>query len=328
MSIADTSSVRPRVEPVLVTLPDSCRLAARLFGSEGAPSVLFVAGGDGTMLQWRGLIPDLCVDDAERELFAAAGCRVSLADGLWVAVYDARGCGWSSRSHGVCSTPGVAAGDALALAAALFGGPFHLVGHGVGAAVALELALAAGRLVRSLTLISALVGGDGSRSAGGMRARRAADGAACAEDGVAREAGVVRAEDRVARAGDDVSRCFAPAFAAAHPELVAHIAAEARDTARGEAELVRHGFNGMTAAEARAELLASLDVRARLGDVTAPTLVIHGEHDAVVPPGDGQALTEGIPGARLLSLDAGHAVTIERADDVAAAIGAHVLLHP
>jgi len=121
VSIADTSSVRPRVEPVLVTLPDSCRLAARLFGSEGAPSVLFVAGGDGTMLQWRGLIPDLCVDDAERELFAAAGCRVSLADGLWVAVYDARGCGWSSRSHGVCSTPGVAAGDALALAALLFG---------------------------------------------------------------------------------------------------------------------------------------------------------------------------------------------------------------
>ena len=118
------------------------------------------------MLQWRGLIPELCVDAAERELFAGGGLAArraaSLAADLRVAVFDARGAGWSSRSHGVCATTGAAAADALALAAALFGRRFHLVGHGLGAAVALQVALASGRLVGSLTLISGTAGGDAS----------------------------------------------------------------------------------------------------------------------------------------------------------------------
>ncbi len=71
--MATDGTFATRADPVLVRMPDRCRLAARVFGPEEAPPVLFVAGGDGGMLQWRGLIPELCVDDAERELFAAAG---------------------------------------------------------------------------------------------------------------------------------------------------------------------------------------------------------------------------------------------------------------
>jgi pimeloyl-ACP methyl ester carboxylesterase len=49
-----------------------------------------------------------------------------------------------------------------------------------------------------------------------------------------------------------------------------------------------------------------LDLRARLGAVTAPTLVIAGRHDLMVPPKWSAALAEGIPGARLVTLASGH----------------------
>ncbi len=346
----DASPFRPRMEPVLVTLPDTCRVAARLFGPENAPPVLFIAGGDGRMLQWRGLIPELCVDAAERELLAAAGCEASLAADLRVATFDARGTGWSSRSHGVCATTGAAAADALALAAAVFERPFHVVGHALGAAVALELALAAGRLVRSLTLISGSAGGDAlvsptqdvfaARAAladalegvvgGGVTGRCDAAGAGGA-DGA--DAGGV---DDVDAAGHglaalvrhDVELAYTASFAEGHAKLLDHLAAEALDDLLAEAELARHGTQGATAAEARGEQFAALDLVARLVEVATPTLGGHGEHDAVLPLGNGKALADGIPGARLVVLDAGHAVTIERAEDLAASLRAHVLLHP
>jgi len=42
--------------------------------------------------------------------------------------------------------------------------------------------------------------------------------------------------------------------------------------------------------------------RERLGDITAPTLVIHGDEDPFFPPGNGIALAAEIPGATLLTL--------------------------
>ncbi len=43
--------------------------------------------------------------------------------------------------------------------------------------------------------------------------------------------------------------------------------------------------------------------RERLGEVSAPTLVIHGTDDPVLPYGHGVALAQEIPGAELLSFD-------------------------
>jgi pimeloyl-ACP methyl ester carboxylesterase len=48
----------------------------------------------------------------------------------------------------------------------------------------------------------------------------------------------------------------------------------------------------------------------------------------VLPPANSEAIAGRIAGARLVTLEAGHMVTIERAVDVAAAIRAHVLMHP
>ena len=285
MATEDTFATR--ADPVLVRMPDRCRVAARVFGPEGGPPVLFVAGGDGGMLQWRGLVPELCVDTDERELFAEAGCAASLAADLRVAAFDARGTGWSSRSHGVCTTAGAAAADALALAGALFGGRFHLVGHGLGGAAALQVALAGPRLVASLTLISSTAGGDAFVPPGQafFEVRAAlADAVAGADE--AELAELVRR---------DVELGFTPSFVAAHPALIDHLTGEARRGLAEELEFARHGAAGTTAAAGRGEQFAALDVVARLGEVATSTLVICGSGDAVLPPGNWRSSPGGSP---------------------------------
>jgi 3-oxoadipate enol-lactonase len=50
-----------------------------------------------------------------------------------------------------------------------------------------------------------------------------------------------------------------------------------------------------------AQRLAAIehDASQRLDAIAAPTLVIHGEEDRIVPPANGRALADGVPGARL-----------------------------
>lgn len=49
--------------------------------------------------------------------------------------------------------------------------------------------------------------------------------------------------------------------------------------------------------------------RARLGEITAPTLILHGTEDPLFPYGHAVALADEIPGARLVALDhVGHAL--------------------
>lgn len=58
----------------------------------------------------------------------------------------------------------------------------------------------------------------------------------------------------------------------------------------------------------------------RIAQITAPTLVIHGRSDALVPPGNGQLIAERIPGARLVLLD--HASHLFLTDQTQLAHGA------
>ena len=54
----------------------------------------------------------------------------------------------------------------------------------------------------------------------------------------------------------------------------------------------------------------------RLADIKAPTLVISGTADQVVPPENSRILAEGIPGARLVELEgAGHGFLAEKAEE-------------
>ncbi len=61
--------------------------------------------------------------------------------------------------------------------------------------------------------------------------------------------------------------------------------------------------------------------RQRLGELTLPTLVVHGRADPFFPVGNGEALADAIPAARLLVLDdMGTALRDAAADEVTAAM--------
>ncbi len=63
------------------------------------------------------------------------------------------------------------------------------------------------------------------------------------------------------------------------------------------------------------------DIRERVGEITAPTLVITGAEDRMTPPKFGQWLAERIPGARFVLVEgAGHMVMLEKPDQVANAV--------
>jgi pimeloyl-ACP methyl ester carboxylesterase len=68
------------------------------------------------------------------------------------------------------------------------------------------------------------------------------------------------------------------------------------------------------------ELLGD-DVRDELGHVQAPTLLLWGEHDALVPAAVAEAFTAAIPHARLVLVHgAGHVPMLERPAETAAAL--------
>ena len=48
------------------------------------------------------------------------------------------------------------------------------------------------------------------------------------------------------------------------------------------------------------------DYRPRLGEIAAPTLVVHGEHDRGRPRSQAQSLADGVQHGRLVVLDCGH----------------------
>jgi 3-oxoadipate enol-lactonase len=69
------------------------------------------------------------------------------------------------------------------------------------------------------------------------------------------------------------------------------------------------------------EALRHWDVRGKLGDVSAPTLVIAGADDPSTPPADLEAIAGEIPSARLVVIDgARHLANVEHADEFNAAI--------
>jgi 3-oxoadipate enol-lactonase len=61
-----------------------------------------------------------------------------------------------------------------------------------------------------------------------------------------------------------------------------------------------------------AEAIAGHDERGRLGDVTAPTLVVTAPEDPSISPEEGRLIAEGVPGARLEELPRGqHLCNVE-----------------
>ncbi|WP_285708603.1 3-oxoadipate enol-lactonase [Microtetraspora sp. NBRC 16547] len=165
---------------------------------------------------------------------------------------------------------------------------FHYAGISLGGAVGAWLALHHPERVSSLTMVcsSAWFG-----PADGWRERAA----------------VVRAKGTGVMAESAVQRWFTPAFDGAGPFLE-HLRGVAAD-----------GY------AACCDALASYDVRAELGGIAAPTLVIGGRDDPATPPAHARELADGIPGATLVEIPGtAHLAGVERPEPVLTALLAHL----
>lgn len=121
-----------------------------------------------------------------------------------------------------------------------------------------------------------------------------------------------------ARAKDDPAELFR--HVARKTWSAAWLAAQAPDfiesRARQMAALPPQFFAG---AEAIIRLLDTLDLRPQLAKITAPTLVIGGENDAVFPIEHSSAIAAAIPGARLEVVEnVGHGLLFECSERVIA----------
>jgi len=199
--------------------------------------------------------------------------------------YDNRGAGRSPAPWRTTSIPELA-GDAVRLMDALGIDSAHVYGLSMGGMVAQEVAIRFPDRVRGLVL--------GCTTHGGPRA--------------------VLPSPRVAAA---LTARGAPAGLRA--QLVGR-ALFSEDFRRREPALVRRYLGLLDAHRTSARgaishLTASTyhDTRARLGRIAAPTLVLHGDRDALTPPANARLLTDAIPDATLgLVRGAGHAYLLEQ----------------
>ena len=76
------------------------------------------------------------------------------------------------------------------------------------------------------------------------------------------------------------------------------------------------------AALAGLEVLARADLRAVLPRLALPTLLLHGQADAICPIGAAQALAAALPSARLVALPGGHAPFLAHEAEVAGLVAA------
>ena len=204
--------------------------------------------------------------------------------------YDNRGSGRSSAPWMPTSMPELAH-DAVRLMDAIGVESAHVYGVSMGGMIAQEMAIRYPERVRGLVL--------GCTTPGGPRALRPALGELAALGGAA--AGALLEPGRPWLG----ALLFSEPFRREHPErvreLLEHFAAH-RPSAQGIA----------------AHWWASVyhDTVSRLSCIQAPTLVMHGELDAMSPPGNARMLANRIPDAELAIIPgSGHAYALEHPEE-------------
>lgn len=94
------------------------------------------------------------------------------------------------------------------------------------------------------------------------------------------------------------------------------------------------GIAGLIAAgvapgtDRHAELDARLDISDRLGKITAPTQVVGGDHDAILPPAHSAELAAAIAGAERVEVHGNHLFVLEQPAEVARLVADFALRHP
>jgi len=218
----------------------------------------------------------------------------ALAETFRTIIFDPPGVGRSARSATAYTTRSLAATiaqllDALGLERA------HVLGASLGGFVAQEFALAYPQKTTSLVLCCTSAGG---------------------APHVPTEASVLEAYqsnfklEADERIRQNLLLSFAPPYVSAHPAEVERVLAM---------RLANFVPDDVYLSQVRAG--QTHDADARVSRINAPTLVLAGDSDRIVPPENSERLAAAIPGAKLAVLPRGsHLFFIEQADSFNAAV--------
>ena len=208
-----------------------------------------------------------------------------LARDFAVTAFDNRGMGGSSRVDDPFTVADMA-GDALGLMDALEIEQAHVLGISMGGMIAQELVLQAPERVLTLTIGCSYSGGPGS---------------------------VLTSEA--------VGRRLAASWQAGDREKAIRTAWEVNVSERFAADEEQYAAFRERALELRAPLpvimlqvqaIGGHDLAARLGEITVPALVVHGDEDQMLSVENGRMIASRIPGARLEILEGvGHLFWVE-----------------
>ena len=252
---------------------------------------------DGALIRWaagEGERPLLLVPGfgGDGDCWGTAFPRQLFAREIAPVVYDPRGLGGSTMGS---SQPSIAlfAEDAAAVAEAA-GAPLAVLGWSMGASVAAEFALARPELVSGVVLCC---GSADHRRIAGERPdlfRAILD----------RSAPLGEPAAALTEALLPASGKWSPTFRRAFREtLEASFAAYA--------EGIR---------EQQTALAECPSLEGRLASFAMPVLVVEGSEDRLIPPGEGEILAGGIPGALLRILPGGHGLVYEAPGELTGAV--------
>ncbi len=274
-------------------------LCYQTFGDPAAPPVLLIQGLGTQMIGW----PD-------------AFCQRLVDGGLFVVRFDNRDCGRSWRARIRPPRPWQLATrrldsdlytltdmarDTAGLIDALELEPVHAVGVSMGGMIAQTLAAQYPDRVRSLVSIMSTTGARGKGRPAPSTLRMLISRPPSDEEGA-----VQRTVTMFRHIG---SRGFPFDEAGT----------------RERARLAFHrGFHPAGAGRQLGAIVKSGDRTAELARITAPTLVLHGDHDPMVDPSGGRATAAAIPGARLRTIAGmGHDLPDGALDELAGLILDH-----
>jgi pimeloyl-ACP methyl ester carboxylesterase len=215
---------------------------------------------------------------------------VPLSEQFRVITFDPRGIGRSPASPEPLTIRRLA-DDVAALLRELGLLRAHILGASFGGFVAQEFALAYPEMTRTLSLCCTSFGGPNhvAPSMETLIAVTSTNG--------------FNTKERIRRM---LLPAFSPEFARAHPEEVDRVVNLRLANTLGEEVY-------------RSQLSAAMgfDIESRLAEIAAPTLVLSGDSDAIVPVENSRNLASRIPGAELKTIEGGsHLFFIERPDEV------------
>jgi pimeloyl-ACP methyl ester carboxylesterase len=254
---------------------NGAQLCVDTIGEPAHPAVLLIMGGAGSMDRWE-------------EPF----CRRLAAAGRYVIRYDHRDTGGSTTYPP--GRPGYTGDDLVADALAILDHlgveRAHLVGLSMGGGIVQRIAVDHPERVLSLTLMSTSPAGTGGPDipdlppmSGELRAVFSGDDQPAEPDWSDREAAI--------------------AFLLEGERPYAGSRGVDEDAMRAVLGRVYDRSTSLPSANNHFILEGSEIARARLAEITAPALVIHGAEDPLFPPAHGEALAREIPGAKLLLID-------------------------